>query len=142
MASIKLEIVSPDRVVYSDDIAMLIVRSTGGELGILPHHAPLVTGLLPHAMHVKFPDREELIAVSGGFMEVQPEKITVLASAAEEPIDIDINRAKSAMDRAKQRIAEFHQGSPASEDIDITRAQLALRRALTRLRAAGMNFEE
>ncbi len=91
MASIKLEIVSPDRVVYSDDIAMLIVRSTGGELGILPHHAPLVTGLLPHAMHVKFPDREELIAVSGGFMEVQPEKITVLASAAEEPIDIDIN---------------------------------------------------
>ena len=75
-------------------------------------------------------------------MEVTPEKITVLATAAEQPIDIDINRAKSAMDRAKQRIAEFHQGSPASEDIDITRAQLALRRALTRLRAAGMNFEE
>ena len=100
MASIKLEIVSPDRVVYSDDIAMLIVRSTGGELGILPHHAPLVTGLLPHAMHVKFPDREELIAVSGGFMEVQPEKITVLASAAEEPIDIDINRAQRAYQRA------------------------------------------
>ena len=86
MASIKLEIVSPDKVVYTQDIAMLIVRSTGGELGILPHHAPLVTGLVPHAMRVKLGDGDEqLIAVAGGFMEVTPEKITVLASAAEQP---------------------------------------------------------
>ena len=75
MASIKLEIVSPDKVVYTQDIAMLIVRSTGGELGILPHHAPLVTGLVPHAMRVKLGDGDEqLIAVAGGFMEVTPER--------------------------------------------------------------------
>ena len=137
MASIKLEIVSPDRVVYSDDIAMLIVRSTGGELGILPHHAPLVTGLLPHAMHVKFPDREELIAVSGGFMEVQPEKITVLASAAEEPIDIDINRAQRAYERAQERLQLLRE-SPDTQDgiIDEQRVILALKRAEARLQTA------
>ena len=144
MASIKLEIVSPDRVVYSDDIAMLIVRSTGGELGILPHHAPLVTGLLPHAMHVKFPDREELIAVSGGFMEVQPEKITVLDSAAEEPIDIDINRAQRAYQRAKERIDAFRKGTTTAEQktIDLERAEAALRRAIARLDATKTSYDK
>ena len=137
MASIKLEIVSPDRVVYSDDIAMLIVRSTGGELGILPHHAPLVTGLLPHAMHVKFPDREELIAVAGGFMEVQPEKITVLAAAAEEPIDIDINRAQRAYERAQERLQKLREDPEAQASIiDEQRASLALKRAAARLQTA------
>ena len=139
MASIKLEIVSPDRVVYSDDIAMLIVRSTGGELGILPHHAPLVTGLLPHAMHVKFPDREELIAVSGGFMEVQPEKITVLASAAEEPIDIDINRAQRAYERAAERLKQLREHPEMHKTIDEQRANLALRRAVARLQTAKVS---
>ena len=142
MASIKLEIVSPDKVVYKEDIAMLIVRSTGGELGILPHHAPLVTGLVPHAMRVKLGDGDEqLIAVAGGFMEVTPEKITVLASAAEQPIDIDINRAKQAYARAKERIAKFHQGPPASDDIDFKRAELALHRAMARLQATKTDFE-
>ena len=129
MASIKLEIVSPDRIVYSDDIAMLIVRSTGGELGILPHHAPLVTGLLPHAMHVKFPDREELIAV------------TVLASAAEEPIDIDINRAQRAYQRAKERIEAFRSAS-ASKEIDLQRAEAALSRAIARLDATKTSYDK
>ena len=143
MASIKLEIVSPDKVVYTEEIAMLIVRSTGGELGILPHHAPLVTGLVPHAMRVKLGDGDEqLIAVAGGFMEVTPEKITVLATAAERPIDIDINRAKEAMARAKARIAAFHQGTPEGKDVDIDRAELALRRSIARLRALGSQFEE
>ena len=142
MASIKLEIVSPDKVVYTEEIAMLIVRSTGGELGILPHHAPLVTGLVPHAMRVKLGDGDEqLIAVAGGFMEVTPEKITVLASAAEQPIDIDIIRAKQAYARAKERIAKFHQGPPASDDIDFKHAKLALHHAMARLQATKTEFE-
>lgn len=141
MATIKLEIVSPDKVVYENDISMLIVRSTGGELGILPHHAPLVAGLVPHAMRIRLgADRDEqLIAVAGGFMEVTPEKITVLATAAEQPIDIDINRAKEAMARAKARIAA---GTPEGKDVDIDRAELALRRSIARLRALGSQFEE
>lgn len=143
MATIKLEIVSPDRLVYSADIAMLIVRSTGGELGILPKHAPLVTGLIPHAMRVKQDDGEEqLIAVSGGFMEVTPEKITVIATAAEQPIDIDVNRAKEAMTRAKERIANFHQGTGETSDIDFKRAELALQRAKARLRATKNDVED
>ena len=144
MATIKLEIVSPDKVVYTADISMLIVRSTGGELGILPNHAPLVTGLVPHAMRVRLgADRDEqLIAVAGGFMEVTPQKITVLATAAELPIDIDINRAQQAMERAKKRIAEFHNGSAATtEDMQVKRAEFALQRAVARLRAAGSEFE-
>ncbi len=144
MATIKLEIVSPDRVVYEADIGMLIVRSTGGELGILPHHAPLVTGLLPHALRVRFgADRDEqLIAVAGGFMEVTPEKISVLATAAEQPIDIDINRAKEAYARAKKRIAQFHQSTEAAKDIDVERAELALRRAIARLNATHTAYDE
>ena len=132
MATIKLEIVSPDKVVYTADIAMLIVRSTGGELGILPHHAPLVTGLEPHAMRVRFG--------AGGFMEVTPEKISVLATAAEQPIDIDINRAKEAYARAKERIDSFHQ-APTEGKIDINRAELALHRAMARLRATKIDVE-
>jgi len=138
MASIKLDVVSPDNIVYSGDIAMLIVRSTGGELGILPHHAPLVTGLVPHAMRVKYADHEDLIAVAGGFMEVQPEKITVLASAAEQPEHIDVNRAQRAYERARERIAKFHQtASSGGEQIDIVRAEAALHRAMARLQATN-----
>lgn len=145
MATIKLEVVSPDKMVYSKDISMLIVRSTGGELGILPHHAPLVTGLIPHAMRVRLTSGErdeELIAVAGGFMEVTPEKITVLATAAETAIEIDINRAEQAKARAEARIAQFHQDPEHSADIDIDRAHLALDRALARLQAAGRSTEE
>ncbi|MBQ1336554.1 MAG: ATP synthase F1 subunit epsilon [Selenomonadaceae bacterium] len=144
MATIKLEVVSPDRVVYANDIAMLIVRSTAGELGILPRHAPLVTGLIPHAMRVKLPgeSEERLLAVAGGFMEVTPEKITVLASAAEEPEAIDVNRAQKAYQRAKERIAAFHQSVPESTDIDMGRAELALQRAKARLMATKTHFDD
>ena len=137
MATIKLEIVSPDRVVYAADIDMLIARSTGGEIGILPKHIPLVTGLQPHAMKIHVDAKEQLIAVAGGFMEVTPDKITVLATAAEEPIDIDINRAQRAYERAQKRLKRLRE-LPEQEraDIDEARATLALKRAIARLQTA------
>ena len=137
MATIKLEIVSPDRVVYAADIDMLIARSTGGEIGILPKHIPLVTGLEPHAMKIHVDAKEQLIAVAGGFMEVEPEKITVLATAAEEPIDIDVNRAQRAYERAQERLKRLRE-LPEQEraDIDEARATLALKRAIARLQTA------
>ena len=143
MATIQLEVVSPDQVVYSNDIAMLIVRSTGGELGILPRHAPLVTGLIPHAMRVKLPgeSEEQLIAIAGGFMEVTPQKITVLASAAEEASTIDINRARECYRRAKERIEQFRQGGPEADRIDLHRAEIALQRAIARLKAAKVEYD-
>lgn len=137
MATIKLEIVSPEKVVYTADINMLIVRSTAGELGILPHHAPLVTGLVPHAMRIKIDGTESLIAVAGGFMEVQPEKITVLASAAELPVEIDVLRAQKAYDRAKQRLEAFKSGQKTDPPIDSKRAEIALKRAMARLTTSG-----
>ena len=138
MATIQLEIVSPDKVVYSKDIDMLIVRSTAGELGILPNHAPMVAGLVPHAMRVKVDGGEELIAVGGGFMEVQPKKISVLASAAEQPVDIDVNRAKEAYARAKARVEAVKNGTSTQEkDIDLARAEASLKRAADRLQVTG-----
>lgn len=137
MATIKLEIVSPDRVVYAADIDMLIARSTGGEIGILPKHIPLVTGLEPHAMKIHVDAKEQLIAVAGGFMEVTPEKITVLATAAEEPIDIDINRAQRAYERAQERLQKLREDPEAQASIiDEQRASLALKRAAARLQTA------
>ena len=137
MATIKLEIVSPDRVVYAADIDMLIARSTGGEIGILPKHIPLVTGLQPHAMKIHVDAKEQLIAVAGGFMEVTPEKITVLATAAEEPIEIDVLRAQRAYERAQERLQLLRE-SPDTQGgiIDEQRAVLALKRAAARLQVA------
>ena len=137
MATIKLEIVSPDRVVYAADIDMLIARSTGGEIGILPKHIPLVTGLEPHAMKIHVDAKAQLIAVAGGFMEVTPDKITVLATAAEEPIDIDINRAQRAYERAQERLQKLREDPEAQASIiDEQRASLALKRAAARLQTA------
>ena len=144
MATIKLSVVSPDRVVYENDIAMLIVRSTGGELGILPRHAPLVTGLIPHAMRIKLPGeaQELLLAVSNGFMEVTPEKIAVLVGAAELPDEIDVLRAQKSYERAKERIAGFHKNAPPAEnDLDVDRARLSLMRAAARLKATGNDVD-
>lgn len=139
MATTKLEIISPDKVVYSADVEMLIVRSSGGDLGILPKHAPLLAGLVPHAMKAFVNGEEKLIAVSGGFIEVQPDKINVLASAAELPIDIDVNRAKRAYERAQQRLEKFKQDPVTYADIDTIRAQAALARAKARLVATQTN---
>lgn len=134
MATIKLEVVSPDKMVYSEDISMLIVRSTAGDLGIMPKHAPLVAGLVPQAMRIKKEGIEELIAVAGGFVEVQPEKITVLASAAETKADIDAARAQKSYERAQKRI------SSKAADVDMARAEASLKRAMARLQVSGKNI--
>lgn len=133
MATIRLDIVSPDKgEVFSKDIDMLIVRSTAGELGILPRHANLLTELLPHAMRIKMEGGENLIAMGGGFMEVTPEKITVLADSAELPENIDVERAQRAKKRAEERIEQYKQSTKDSL-IDIDRANRALARAKARL---------
>ena len=141
MSTIKLQVVSPEKLVCDKDIAMLIVRSTGGELGILPRHAPLVTGLIPHAMRIKLDGQNEaLMAVAGGFMEVTPTLITILTSAAEEPEQIDVSRAQAAYARAKQRVEAFKAAPAQHPEIDIDRAEAALARAKARLIATSTSF--
>ena len=133
MATIKLELVTPDGgTVYDKDIDMLIVRSTAGELGILPKHARLLTELLPHAMRIKIGGNEELAAVGGGFMEVTPDKITILADSAELSEKIDVERAKAAYKRAEDRVSAYR-NAPKDSEIDIRRAEAALARAKARL---------
>ena len=140
MATIRLELVTPDKgEVLSKDIDMLIVRSTAGELGILPRHARLLTELQPHAMRVKTGANEDLVAIGGGFMEVTPEQITILADSAELPDGIDVDRAKAAMKRAEERIAEYKRATKDSL-IDIDRANKALARAKARLLVKHVTF--
>ena len=135
MATILLEVATPDKgEVCKKDINMLIVRSICGELGILPKHARLLTELIPHAMRIKEGGSEVQLFVSGGFMEVTPDKITILADAAEVPDDIDVERAKAAYQRASDRLAK------KDADIDINRAEAALARAKARLLVKGVHM--
>ena len=135
MSTIKLDLVTPDGgKVFTHEIEMLIVRSTAGELGILPKHAHanLLTELLPHAMRVKADGTETLLAIGGGFMEVTPNQITILADSAEMAESIDVERAKSAYKRAEDRVNAY-KNSPKDSEIDIKRAEAALARAKARL---------
>lgn len=129
---IRLEVVSPTAVVYSADANMVIVRSSGGELGIMPGHAPLIAGLIPAPVRVKHDEGETMIAVTGGFVEVQPKKITILATGAELGDAIDVERAEKARQRALERL-----NSKQATTIDLDRAGIALKRAIARLKAAG-----
>lgn len=137
MAKVKLEIISPDKIVFTGDVEMLILRTIDGEMGILPQHTPLIAGLVPHVMKAKIDGQENLIACLGGFVEVKPDHIVILASAAELPVEIDVNRAKKAYDRAKKRLEEFSLHPENNKDIDFDRAQLALQKAIVRLQATN-----
>ena len=137
MATILLEVATPDKgEVFAKDINRLICRSIAGELGILPKHARLLTELVPNALRIKIDGGETLLFVSGGFMEVTPEKITILADSAETPDDIDVERAKAAYKRAEERVnAAKSKGDTA---IDLGRAEAALARAKARLLVKGV----
>ncbi|HZP97647.1 MAG TPA: F0F1 ATP synthase subunit epsilon [Candidatus Limnocylindria bacterium] len=124
-----LEVITPERRVYEDDVDMVIAPGADGYLGILPHHAPLLTGLGPGEFRVKKGGTEELLAVFGGFMDVRGDRVVVLTDAAEHVEDIDLQRAQAARDRA-QKALEAGPPSAAEE----ARARAALERALVRIR--------
>jgi len=128
--TIRLDIVTPERIVYSDSVNMVIARATDGDLGILPGHAPLVAGMDVWPLRVLKDEGERQISVCGGFIEVRPDKVTILASCAELPDEIDVKRAEAARSRAEGRIKD------AGPDIDMARAEAALLRAIIRLRVA------
>ncbi|CRK82643.1 F0F1 ATP synthase subunit epsilon [Neobacillus massiliamazoniensis] len=135
MKTIKVSVVTPDGPVYDADVEMVSTKAQSGELGILPGHIPLVAPLAIGSVRLKKDGKTELIAVSGGFLEVRPEKVTILAQTAEKAEDIDVERAIRAKERAEQRLHEQHQ-----EHIDFRRAELALQRAVNRLGVSGRNL--
>ncbi len=126
-----LEVITPERKVYEDDVDMVVAPATDGYVGILPHHAPLFTTLGPGEFKVKRGGVEEILAVFGGFMDVRGDRVVVLTDAAEPAEEIDAGRAQEARDRAQQVLA----AGPASA-ADEQRARAELQRALVRLRVS------
>ncbi len=130
MATIKLEIITAERQVFSDDVNTVVAPGVEGELGILPHHAPLITMLKPGEVLIRKGSEETYLFVSGGFLEVRPEKIIILADACERAEEIDIERAEAAKHRAEERLKTL------TPEIDVAQVQAALLRSLVRLRVA------
>lgn len=127
---IRLEIVTPEKAVYADDVDMVIAPATEGYVGILPHHAPLLTTLGPGEFRVKKGGIEEVLVVFGGFMDVRGDRVIVLTEAAEPADEIDTQRAQEARDRAQQALA-----GPISA-AEEARARASLQRALVRIRVS------
>lgn len=130
---IRLDIITPERIVYSADVNMVIARATDGDVGILPGHAPLVAGLDVWPLRVLYDEGERQISICGGFIEVKPDKVTILAACAELPEEIDVKRAEAAKARAESRLKEL------GPEIDAARAMASLRRAMMRLRVADQS---
>ncbi len=130
MAGIRLDIVTAEQLVFSEDVDVVIAPGIEGEMAILPRHAPLMTMLQPGELRVRQEGDEFSMAVTGGFLEVRPDRVTVLADAAERAEDIDAARAEEAKRRAEEWLA----GRPS--ETDTARAEAALRRSLIRLRVA------
>ena len=133
MASFALEIVTPERVVYSSQVESVQAPGSEGSFGVLAGHMPLLTSLQVGALCFteEGGDRVQM-AVSGGFAEVGSERVTVLAETAERAEEIDTQRADSSRQRAEERLARRHEG-----EVDVIRAQAALSRALNRLKVGG-----
>jgi len=129
---IRCEIVSQDRPVFEGDVDIVVAPGTDGEMGILPHHAPLLTTLKPGVLRVRTSGREESFAISGGVMEVRPDIVTVLADAAERAEEIDISRAEEARRRAEESLRS---GLDRNSDAYLA-AEAALRRSSLRLQVA------
>ena len=122
-----LEIITAERQVYGEEVDMVIVPGIDGQLGILPHHAPLMTVLQPGEITIRKGGSDDYLAVTGGFLEVLGNRVSVLADAAERSDEIDEERAQEAMRRAQERIT----GQPA--EMELGRAVASMRRAQMRL---------
>jgi F-type H+-transporting ATPase subunit epsilon len=127
-----LSLLTPEQSLLEAEVVSLTAPGSEGYLGVLAHHAPLITALQPGRLEIRDADQKETVyAVSGGFLEVSENKATILADAVEIPGEIDVERARRALERARERLRD------TSGSIDVPRAEGALSRALNRLRVAG-----
>lgn len=129
MPTTNLEIVTAERQVFSgDDVTTIIAQGSEGQMTILPKHAPLITMLQPAELIIRKANGDEMfMVITGGFVEVKPEKVIILADACERSDEIDMQRAVAAKQRAEERLKNI------GEDVDRFRAEAALRRSLVRL---------
>ncbi len=127
MSTFLLEIVTPERKVYAQDVDMVSVKGIEGEFGILPNHIPFVTHCKLRLWSSKKDRQEEYIAVNGGFVEVRKDKVVILAESAERQNDIDLDRAMAAKNRAEQRL------KAKQDEFDFRRSELSMQRAMNRI---------
>ena len=127
MATMQLEIITAEQQIYDGEVELVVAPGLDGQLGILPHHAPLMTALQPGEILIRKDGEETYLAVTGGFMEVIGNKVTVLADACERSDEIDEARAQEAVERAQERLA--HQET----DVQLEQALASMRRAQVRL---------
>lgn len=128
-----LSVLTPQKSLIEEEVVSIVAPGSEGYLGVLAHHAPLITPLIPGKLTVKLPAGEpEVYAISGGFLEVSDNKAVILADAIEPLHEIDPVRAQRALERAKERLRE------RDEKLDVARAEAALERAINRIRLASM----
>jgi F-type H+-transporting ATPase subunit epsilon len=127
-----LEVVTPDRLVLSTEADVVVCPGVEGQFGVLPGHIPFLSALEIGEMYYKAGGKTEYLAVSGGFAEVTGEKVTIVAESAEIGREIDVDRAKRALERAEKRLT-----AAKTENIDWARAEAAMRRSLMRTKVAG-----
>ena len=127
MAPMRLEIITAEREVYADDVDVLVAPGIEGQLGILPHHAPLMTALQPGELLIRKEGEESYLAVTGGFLEVIGNKVTILADACERSDEIDEERAQAAIDKATDDLSRVEANQ------QLAQAAVAMRRAQIRL---------
>jgi F-type H+-transporting ATPase subunit epsilon len=132
-----LEIVTPERQVFSDEVDSVVCPGVEGELGILPHHAPLLTTLGVGELRIRRAGEEEFFAIAGGFLQVRPDKVVVMAETADIASEIDLERAVAARREAEQQLSENFE-----EPADLARARAALQKALLRIRVAERHRRE
>lgn len=132
---IKLEIVTPEKAVVSEEVQIVMAPGTCGEFGVLPGHTTFLTTLNIGAL--KYIDKngvERKVFINGGFAEALPDKVTILAESSERRRDIDPNRAKRALERAERRLGAGNTGGHDKNDLDLLRARAAMARAMHRLK--------
>lgn len=136
MPTMQLDIITAERVTYFDEVNAVVAPGIEGELGILPHHAPLLTTLQPGELRiVKEGEEDTFIAVSGGFLEVMSNKVVILADTAERSEEIDVARAEEAVLRAQERLEH------RAADVDLERGLAALRKSQFRIKVARRRRE-
>ena len=134
--TIQLDIVTPERLAYSDEVDAVTLPGSEGELGVLPHHTPLVSTLGVGELRIRKGGTEESFAIFGGFLQVLPTKVVVLAETADMASEIDLEKAQEARREAEQALESgYHEGA----DLSAARAELA--QALIRIRVAGRHHE-
>lgn len=135
--TILLEIVTPERLAYSDEVDGVVLPGSEGEMGVLPHHAPLVSTLGVGELRIRKGGNEESFAIVGGFVQVRPDKVVVMAETADMASEIDLEKAQAARHEAERALESgYHEGA------DLSAARAALQQALLRIRVAERRHRE